>query len=370
MGTPYGGDLLHNGWQPVHGPTPYGPLWTAVERAAYVLSRGSVPVGITLIKVPTFLAVLGTAALIWRLLGKLRPERRFTATMLFLANPLVLIELAGDGHNDAVAGFFVVLAISATVRRRAFVAVIALAAAALVKADVLPLGLLMIVALVLWRQSLGRVVLEVAAGAVVALAGAVALFAPYWVGFATLQPLLGEAAPAPGWSVSGILATVVTPVHAQLALATLLVVPTIAACFLVRTVPGFIRACGIVTLVTLVLLPQDWPWYAALASTLLALEAAELDIVAVLLLTLGSRIAAPFGDANAIGAMTYQLFTTTQALLAQTLPGLVALYATSARALTGWARGERRADQTVAGRGGASAGRRPRAALDRRRVAR
>jgi len=77
----------------------------------------------------------------------------------------------------------------------------------------------------------------------------------------------------------------------------------------------------------------------------------------VLLLALGSRIVAPFGDANAIGSMTFQLFSTTQALLGQTLPGVVALYATASRALSGWRHGIRRSPQTLARGGSARASR-------------
>lgn len=328
---PYGQLLLDNGWQAVHPITPYGPLWTMFEKGAYLLSGNNIGLGILLIKLPSFLAMLGTAALIWRLLARIAPDRRLQGVLLFLANPLILIELAGEGHNDAVMVFFVVLAVFATVRRWVFVAVVAIALAVLVKASAAPLALPILVALVLWRRSVGRLVLELAAGVVVSGAAAIALFAPFWVGPATLSGLFNEAAAPPGLSIAGIVYGVLPAGTAAAVLLALLVLATTATCFLVRTVTGFIRACGIVSLVIFVLLPLEWPWYAALPSALLALGAAEIETVAIVLLALGSRVVAPFGDASAIGSVYYTIFYTSQAFLGQAVPGLAALYATVAR---------------------------------------
>ena len=329
--TAFGGDLLRNGWQPVHGVTPYGPLWTGIERLAYTLSGGNVPVGILLINAPTFAAVIGTAIVIWRLLGEVAPERRLPGVVMFAANPLVLIELVGEGHNDAVMVFFVVLAIYAAIRRSAFAAVLAISAAALVKASALPIGLLVLVALIVWRRSWLRLAGELGAALLVAVAGTGALFAPYWVGMPTLDGLLAADLPSAGWSVSGVLATALDPHTAQGILTALLVLSTAACCFLIRSVPGFLRACGIVSLVILLLLPLEWPWYAALPSALLALAAEELDAVVILLMALGSRLVAPIGDASSVGAMQWTLFTTMQALVGQTVPAAIGLWATVTR---------------------------------------
>ncbi|AYG03288.1 hypothetical protein D7I44_06925 [Gryllotalpicola protaetiae] len=335
---PYGQLLLDSGWQAVHPVTPYGPLWTMFEKGAYLLSGNNVGLGILLIKLPSFLAMLGTAALIWRLLARIAPDRRLRGVLLFLANPLILIELAGEGHNDAVMIFFVVLAMFATVRRWAFVAVVAIALAVLVKASAAPLGLLVLVALVLWRRSARRLALELVAGVVVSAGAAVALFAPFWVGPATLNGLFTEAAAPPGLSIAGIVYGILRPGTAEIVLLALLVLPTVAACFLVRTVTGFIRACSIVSLLIFVLLPLEWPWYAALPSALLALGAAEIETVVIVLLALGSRVVAPFGDASAIGSVYYTIFYTAQAFLGQAVPGLVGLFATVARVIRerGW----------------------------------
>jgi len=347
INTAHGIELLRNGWQPVHGVTPYGPLWTAIERLAFVLSGGDVPRGILLINAPTFAAVIGTALLIWKLLGEIAPERRVTGVVLFAANPLVLIELVGDGHNDAVMIFFVVLGLYATVRRWAFVAVLAIAAGALVKASALPLGLLVVVALVVWRRSWLRTIGELVAGILAAAAATALLFAPYWVGMSTLDGLFAEGMPAPGWSVSGIVASIFLPHTAQTVITVALVVITVACCFLVRTVRGFLRAASIVGLVILLLLPLEWPWYAALPSALLAVSAdEELDAVVIVVLAWCSRLIAPLGDAVALSAMDWSLFATAQALIGQLVAAFFGLCATVSEVFSTrlWRGGARRGD--------------------------
>jgi hypothetical protein len=147
----------------------------------------------------------------------------------------------------------------------------------------------------------------------------------------TLDGLLAADLPSAGWSVSGVLAVALDPHTAQGILTALLVLATAACCFLVRSVPGLLRACGIVSLAILLLLPLEWPWYAALPSALLALTAEELDAVMILLLALASRLVAPIGDASSVGAMQWTLFTTMQALIGQTVPAAIGLWATVAR---------------------------------------
>jgi uncharacterized membrane protein YgcG len=151
-----------------------------------------------------------------------------------------------------------------------------------------------------------------------------------------------------------VLAGVLGPHAAQGILTALLVLATAACCFLIRSVPGFLRACGVVSLVILLLLPLEWPWYAALPSALLALTAAELDAVVIVLLALGSRLVAPFGDASSVGALSWTLFATMQAFIGQTVPAAIGLWATVTRA---WEhRGERGAALGGGGAGGGGCG--------------
>jgi alpha-1,6-mannosyltransferase len=346
--APYGSALLAQGWQAVHPQTPYGPLWTAIERAAYLLSGGDVRLGILLIKLPALLAVLGTAVLIARFLKRSAPERRLRGTLLFLADPLVLIDLVGDGHNDALMACFLVLAIVAVARRWAALAILALTLAVLVKANALPFAVPLAVGLVAMRRSVGRLLLEAVPALVASAALTAALAAPYWAGLATLDGLRASGTPAPAWSVPGVLTGLLAPsatpagppldagngdgaVLVQLLLIGLLVAATFAASVLARSVPGLIRGCGIVALVILLLLPLEWPWYATLPAAVLPLEAGGADVVAVLVLAAGSRLVAPIGDAASIGVVGPDWFTAQQALVGQTLPAAAGLALTIGR---------------------------------------
>ena len=341
-GTPYGAALLAQGWQAVHPQTPYGPLWTAVERIAYVLSGGNVRLGILLIKLPELLAVLGTAVLIARFLQRFRPERRLRGTLLFLANPLVLVELVGDGHNDALMACFLVLAIVAVARRWAALAIVALTVAVLVKVNALPFAVPIAVGLVTMRRSTARLLLEAVPALLGSAALAVALAAPYWVGPATFDGLRASGTPLPGWSVAGVLTGLVVPeaalsgpptdparvaaaIPVQLLLTGVLVLAAFAAAVLARSVPGLVRACALVSLVILLLLPLEWPWYATLPAAILPLEAGTVDVAIALVLAAGSRLVAPIGDAASLGVVGTDSFTNQQALLGQSLPAAAGL---------------------------------------------
>ena len=109
-GLPYGALLTAEGWAPVHGPTPYGPVWTHVEQLAYLASPDRVPVGLAVLKTVVLLATLGSGWLIGRIAEIVRAGTGPTAALAWLANPLVVSEFAGEGHNDAVAIGFALLA--------------------------------------------------------------------------------------------------------------------------------------------------------------------------------------------------------------------------------------------------------------------
>lgn len=47
--------------------------------------------------------------LVWAILGKIAPTRRFLGTLLYAWNPLVLLELAGSGHSEGVLLFLLLL---------------------------------------------------------------------------------------------------------------------------------------------------------------------------------------------------------------------------------------------------------------------
>ena len=129
---------------------------------------------------------LGSALLIWQILGRVRPERQLLGTLAFLWNPMIIVELAGEGHNDALMVFFVVLALLLTIEGRGSIGLVAMSLGVLVK--YLPLLLVPSQVVYLWRTRRGTLAFatQVASGAAIAALVAAALFAPLWAGADTL----------------------------------------------------------------------------------------------------------------------------------------------------------------------------------------
>ena len=344
---PYGALLAAAGWAPVHPQSPYGPLWTLVERTAVALSGNDIGLGVRLVKLPALLGLLAAAALTGDVVGRIRPEQRLRAVLLVLASPLSLVELAGDGHNDGLMIGLVVLALWACVRRRPALAIVALALAVLVKPTPLPLVLPVMTHLVAARGPGRRPLLAMGVAAVGSAALAVLLVAPYWVGAATFQGLAASGAPSPSWSPSGALFVLAggvgqdaAPVPGggagtttQLVLGGVLLAGAVAASVTSRTVPGLLRSCAVVALLAFCVLPVEWPWYAALPAAILPLAPDGAAVAATAVLVLGSRLVAPYGDAATVGVVGFDTFGNEQALVGQTVPGLLALALTGARAL-------------------------------------
>lgn len=74
-------------------PTPYGPLWIAVEGAAAWLAHGSLPAVVLLLRVA---AVLGL------LLCVVAVQRLSRGNAVLAASPLVLVHVVSGAHNDVV----------------------------------------------------------------------------------------------------------------------------------------------------------------------------------------------------------------------------------------------------------------------------
>jgi hypothetical protein len=169
--------LFHGWYQFV--PSVYGPLWTVIS--AGLTWAGAGHVGLTLLLFRGFeaLATLGTAGMIWSILKKLRPDVAGFGTLLFLWNPLVIIESALGGHNDACMMALAVAGLWLHVRGWKAGAAVALALSALVKVATWPLVPLYILMVLRgstgWRERgwfLARAGAGVVAAAVLAIGAA------------------------------------------------------------------------------------------------------------------------------------------------------------------------------------------------------
>jgi len=97
IGTPMYSELKLLGWSAVHGPTPYGVLWTLIERI--IASFGfSVYFSCVLFKCLNLILVI----LFYLFFRKNHTHQIETKLALIMLNPYVIFEIAIDGHNDFI----------------------------------------------------------------------------------------------------------------------------------------------------------------------------------------------------------------------------------------------------------------------------
>ena len=317
--TPFGSELLRHGWRPEHGPSPYGPVWTYIEAAIVRASEGfeRQMVGLKLV---VAVASLGSALLIWTILAHVRPERRLLGTLAYLWNPMIVIEVAKEGHNDSVMVFFVLLALLLTIRGRGSGGFVAMSLGVLTK--YLPLLLVPLQAAYLWRarSTTRRFARQVAVGVAVAAALGSVLFAGLWEGTETWAEIREFAQPgSPGFTgstrsmaalvasrfVSNASAKAVVDIALILSFAVFMGV----SAWLVRGSEELLRACAGVGVVYLLLVsPSYWPWYAVLPVALLAVVASDTALLVLLGLSVGARLAAPLQILSFHGVLDWKVY--------------------------------------------------------------
>jgi alpha-1,6-mannosyltransferase len=298
-----GANLVTFGWHAYPGITPYGILWTHIEVEIARLSGGNVLVAMLLFKGVAIAASLATAWMIWLVLGRIRPDLQLQGTLAYLWNPLVLMEFAGEGHNDAVMSFFALAALAACVSSRPALSVGAQLLGAITKyvsVLFLPAQLMY-----LWRTRRNRHLLALqvllAGGAIIALT--VALYVPYWAGFHnSFFGILRRPVPNGLASLFGAVGmllrrTPLKPISEPLR-ALLLTAPLLGyiawSSLRMRDARDLARAFAWTAVIfLLVSSPDYWPWYATMPVALLCASDCEELLWLVLLLSLAGRIVAP-----------------------------------------------------------------------------
>jgi len=109
--------------------SPYGPIWLLISAGLARLANGDLFWSVYLFKLLAFGGYLACGGLIWAIL-RARGKSPLAGTVLWLWNPLVLLEFAGAGHNDVLmlAGLLLGLWLYLTGRIRAALGALALAA--------------------------------------------------------------------------------------------------------------------------------------------------------------------------------------------------------------------------------------------------
>jgi hypothetical protein len=319
--TPIGAALVERGWVAVHGVSPYGPLWTSLEAGVMRVSP-DVATAARLLKMTATAFSLACAVVIWLILGSVTPRLQLVGTVAYLWNPVVVVELAAEGHNDSVMIFFVLLSLFLWIRHRPASGVVALAAGALVKivtAILVPLEMVYA-----WRTTPNRRRLlgACALGGCAAIAIATAAYAPFWIGSATFEGIRAHGRPGfLAGSTPSVLYWYLTRTHSEEASARLLSL-LMSGTFIgymavtslkVKDAQSLLRACGRVAVVYLVVAPGYWPWYAAMPIALLALTPDATFIWSIVAVSLASRLAAPLDALRLNGVMDWEheLFATT-----------------------------------------------------------
>lgn len=253
-------------------PSPYGPFWSLLTFVPALLPGDHYLAGLILFKLMAGGFLLGCAWLIARLVARTRPGWEAVALVLFAWNPFVLLRVAGNGHNDLVMMFFVLLALERAHRRNWTAVFPLLALSVLVKFVTALLGPMFL--LYAWTHTPGTArerLRALAPGLGLAALVVVASYLPFWEGRDTFSTLKNQ--------VSGLMITS-TPLLLQERLARgmapdeatsralLLTRLAFAALYLplvwqARRDFGRLAACGVNALFLYLVIATAWfrPWY-------------------------------------------------------------------------------------------------------------
>lgn len=113
--------------------SPYGPFWIGLSSLDALVAGNNVVLAIALLKALAALAVVATSTLLAYAARSRGKRASAVAAACFGWNPLVQLELVGNGHNDAVMTALLVAALILLARRRIAGGTIALAASVFVK---------------------------------------------------------------------------------------------------------------------------------------------------------------------------------------------------------------------------------------------
>jgi alpha-1,6-mannosyltransferase len=299
--TVIGSELAAHGWTTSPGITPYGIFWTRLEIAIAQVSGTNVTLAVLLFKVIATGASLGSAALIWRVLGYIDPAVQLQGTLAYLWNPLILTEFAAEGHNDAVMIFFSLAAVAAAIAGRPAISLIAQLVGVLSKymsALFLPAQLIF-----LWRTRRGgtRLALQVAVALAVIVVILAVLYAPYWAGLHSFDGLVHRTYPFGSATFFGVLRWILklTPVKPwagpfTTALLAGLLLALIAWCSLrVRDAGDLAKSCAWISLAVLFVSPEYWPWYACMPIAWICVGELRRLFWLAFLLSIVGRLVAP-----------------------------------------------------------------------------
>ncbi|OWY65022.1 hypothetical protein B7486_44175 [cyanobacterium TDX16] len=329
--SPFGPQLVPWGWRPVHGISPYGPLWLQFEVAIVRLTQ-HIPSALLLFKSLVVASSLLCAVLIWCILSRVRPQNRLLGTLVYLWNPMIVIEFAAEGHNDALMIVFVLLSLLLAVQARPTASMVGLVLSVLTK--YLPLIFLPALVIYFWRTRSPRwnwtgLVLRLLLGLVVGLGLAILLYQPFWVGVETFRGVQQASQAQFAASTRMLLSSSLQYSHSQAEAAQLATqilrgifsIYLLIASLGVRDRHSLLKTFANIALVyLLVASPEYWPWYASIPLALMALSPHGTFGWTIFVLTFCSRLVAPLELMMSNGFMTKEVKEWNSALIALALP--------------------------------------------------
>lgn len=275
--------------------THYGPLWLVFGVILRSVSGANLLVTLLVFKIAAVLFLIAIAWLVYLTLRRTKPDTAVLAALLIAWNPLLLVELAENAHNDVAMMMFVALAFFLQSRGWHRGAIIALLAACLVKyvaAVLVPLFLLVDLDQAgPWRKW----VLGVTLDALAALAFASALMIS--LGFAGTIGILQEMS---GWFTTSASAVAYYWLRELLPLqeAASIISNSAKAVFALMYLGVVFRlwrksttlsSSSLWAIVALLIVGTSWfqPWYIAWAIPVAAIVATPLSYAVLIGMTLG-----------------------------------------------------------------------------------
>jgi hypothetical protein len=175
-------------------PSSYGPIWLMLSGALSALASDSIT-GVVLWYRGVALAIhLATAAAIWQVMRQIAPRDARAATLFYAWNPLVILEVVANAHNDVLVALLAVLLVTATVQRAWGHAAFFGACAVMVK----PFAVLLLPGLALriyqTRSSRAGWIRHTAAAVVIGVLSLAALSLPLYAGLRLLDNIAGNPA--------------------------------------------------------------------------------------------------------------------------------------------------------------------------------
>ena len=168
-------------------PSAYGPLWEWTAGQAVKLAGNDILASIFVFKLLPALFWALSVAVAGIMLKRAGKRLALPSLLLFAWNPLVLYEVWGNGHNDMMMAFFILLAAWMMMEKRYTLAIVALVAGTLVK--YIPVLLIPAAGLIALRAlpDNRRRIRFILSSSVLSVVLTAVSFKPFWDGLQTLS---------------------------------------------------------------------------------------------------------------------------------------------------------------------------------------